>query len=294
MVNELYDVSISTMIGMLPSIINNNNEQISKEFDQIFDASTNRLIKSLYNPEGSVDVHVGTFKNVVTDNIIVNDISNFQNNILSRCEHNALDIDSRIYDAKDINDYAHSTTCIKHGDEKLSVLIDSLIYRVLNLETYSGKVQKGTSGLYGSNNINVSNTILEDPNSYTLNDSVLFANKSQLMKLKLKQWQYMDIADGILYTYYDYCDVITVNDEYPSSINGLPGSIVNIKFEDRKKKGFYKIVLSRKNKTYLRVSKDELVRLKLVCIGNDETYGTEWDVESYSVRHPEDITIVKK
>lgn len=292
MVNELYDVSISTMIGMLPSIINNNNQQISKEFEQIFDASTNRLVKSLYNPEGSVDVHVGTFKNVLTDNIIINDVSNFQNNILSRCNHNALNIDSRIYDAKDINDYAHSTTCIKHGDEKLSVIIDSLIHRVLEVESFSGKPT--TTSVYGSSNVSSTKSILEDPNSYTLNDSVLFANKAQLMKLKLKQWQYMDIADGILYTYYDYCDVIIINDEYPASINGLPGSIVNIKFEDKKKKGFYKIVLSRKNNTCLRISKDELVRLKLVCIGNDETYGTEWDVESYSVRHPEDIAIVKK
>lgn len=291
MVNELYDVSISTMIGMLPSIINNNNIQIKKEFEQIFDTSTNRLIKSLYNPEGSVDVHVGTFKNVITDNVIINDVSNFQNNVLSNCDHNSLQ--NRIYDANEETGYAHSTTCIKHGDEKLSVLIDSLITRVLNIETFSGKVST-KSNVYGSSNNNLSKTILEEPNCYTLNDSVLFANKSQLMKLKLKPWQYIDIADGILYTYYDYSDVITINDNYPVSINGMVGSVVNIKFQDNKKNGFYKIILSRKNKKTLRISKDELVRLKLICIENDETYGTEWDVESYSVRHPEDISIIKK
>ena len=130
--------------------------------------------------------------------------------------------------------------------------------------------------------------------SYTLDNNVLFANKSQLMNMKLDQWQYLDIADGILCTYYDYNDVITINDEFISSIKGLPGSIVTIKFDDKKKKGFYKIILSRKDKTYLRIGKDSLIRLKLICIDNDPIYGTIWDVESYSVRNPEDITIVKK
>ena len=63
---------------------------------------------------------------------------------------------------------------------------------------------------------------------------------------------------------------MTVNDEHTSSIKGIPGSVITIKFNDTKKKGFYRILLSRQEKKYLRISKDELIRLSLVCVDNND------------------------
>lgn len=57
MINFLKDISINTFIGQLPDVINYNNSAIDKEFEYIFDASSNRLIKSVYAPAGSVEAH---------------------------------------------------------------------------------------------------------------------------------------------------------------------------------------------------------------------------------------------
>ena len=50
-------------------------------------------------------------------------------------------------------------------------------------------------------------------------------------------------------------------------------------------------ILSKYDK---HISKDELVRLTLICIDNDEKYGTSWDVDSYSIRNAEDLIIERK
>lgn len=284
--------------------MNSNNKAITEEFEMIFDSSINRLVKSVYNPEGSVETHLGQFTNLVTDTVVINDVSQFENSILSKIDHNILStrlynvIDNSIYNIELNTDnllYSHNTGSIVHigknSVKSLSDIIDDIYEKLNNLGSYHGNsIMPVTYGISTMSD-NISNT---ETKSYTLDNTVLFANKSQLMKMKLDQWQYLDIADGILCTYYDYNNVITINDEYVSSIKGLPGNEVIIKFDDKKKKGFYKIVLSRKDKRYLRIGKDELIRLKLICIENDPIYGTIWDVESYSVRNPEDISIVKK
>ena len=294
--NQLIDVSIKTMIGMLPEIINSNNKTIKDEFDSLIDSSGN-IIKNVYIPDnGVVNSYTGQFINTTTDILTVNDTSSCQN-IIKKVEHNNLKLrhynveGDEIKEVDSINDlYAHNTGSIIHyGKNEVKSLYDIIneLYTFVGSKPIS-YVNMPT--VYGVNqNINIGSD-----NSYTLDNSVLFANKAQLMKLKLKPWQYIDIANGILYTYYDYNNIVTITDEYPASIDGLEGVTISIKFDDMKKKGFYKILLSRKDNKFLRISKDELVRLNLICINQDETYGTEWDVDSYSVRNPEDISIVKK
>ena len=112
--------------------------------------------------------------------------------------------------------------------------------------------------------------------------------------MNLPQYQYDDVTSGFIFTYYDYAQTITINDEHTASIKGIPGSVVNIKFNDTQKKGFYRILLSRSEKKYLRISKDELNRLSLICTGNNEIDGTSWDVKDYSVRNADDLIIERK
>ena len=112
--------------------------------------------------------------------------------------------------------------------------------------------------------------------------------------MNLPKYQYDDIKMGNIYTYYDYAPIITINDEHSLSLKGVPGARVHLKFNDLKKKAYYRIILSRKDKKYLRISKDELLRLNLICLSTDDTYGSIWDVDTYCVRHPEDLIIEKK
>ena len=116
----------------------------------------------------------------------------------------------------------------------------------------------------------------------------------QLKRMNLPQYQYNDITQGFIYTYYDYANTVTINDENTSSIKGIPGSIVKLRFNDTKSKGFYRVILSREEKKFLRISKDELNRITLKCISNDEQFGASWDVLDYSVRSADDIMIERK
>lgn len=135
---------------------------------------------------------------------------------------------------------------------------------------------------------------LSEPDSFTFDNNVLFSTKTQLKRMNLIPYQYNDISDGFIYTYYNYASIITISDEHTASLTGIPGNTVQIKFNDQKKKAYYRIILSRKEKKFLRVSKDELVRLYLTCISNSDEFGSEWDVESYSVRNSEDLVIERK
>ncbi len=135
---------------------------------------------------------------------------------------------------------------------------------------------------------------LEEPDSFTFDNNVLFSTKTQLKRMNLPTYQYNDLTDGLIYTYYNYNDVVTISDEHTASISAVPGAFATIRFNDQKKKAFYRIVLSRKENKFLRISKDELVRLQLICVNDTPEYGTEWDVNTYSVRNAEDLVIERK
>lgn len=74
MIHYLQNCQSSTPIGMLPNIINHNNQAIQKEFNWIFDTSLNRLTKSVYAPTGSVKSHFGEFVNLSVEYITIKNI----------------------------------------------------------------------------------------------------------------------------------------------------------------------------------------------------------------------------
>ena len=74
MINELIDVSISTMIGNLPDIINRNNDAIENEFAKVFTYDTNGN-----NPKLTIDVdahtvsaQTGSFRNLQFSGQVLN------------------------------------------------------------------------------------------------------------------------------------------------------------------------------------------------------------------------------
>ena len=199
--------------------------------------------------------------------------------------------------------YAHNAgaigvTMANNEVKSLAEVINGMIEDMDNMKSH----YRGTgSGVFNNDGyVNIygaapkSGSSLEEPDSFTFDNNVLFSTKTQLKRMNLPTYQYNDLTDGLIYTYYNYNDVVTISDEHTASISAVPGALATIRFNDQKKKAFYRIVLSRKENKFLRVSKDELVRLQLICVNDTPEYGTEWDVNTYSVRNAEDLVIERK
>ena len=77
MTEELKGLTIRTMIGQLPGIINTNNNIIKNQFNEFYDSSNKILTKSVDTTKSTEDTndfvksHLGEFTNLVTSNIVV-------------------------------------------------------------------------------------------------------------------------------------------------------------------------------------------------------------------------------
>ena len=323
---QLHDISIRTMIGQLPKIINDNNTKICDYIDKIYDSSSECITKNVDNVSDNksyVKSNLGQFKKLIVEDFETKNIKSLEQVIRSGgsnnegINHDALngrylckDNDNNSNGLKIIPDdkisdkmkfYAHNSDAIgvTLGNSDVSSLSDTLKNIIKDVDSLkkqfsqSYSEDEGYIGLYGASN-NTNNQSVNNSNSFTFDQSLLFATKLQLKRMNLPQYQYNDITQGFIYTYYDYANTVTINDENTSSIKGIPGSIVKLRFNDTKSKGFYRVILSREEKKFLRISKDELNRITLKCISNDEQFGASWDVLDYSVRSADDIMIERK
>lgn len=304
---QLHDISIRTMIGQLPKIINDNNTKICDYIYKIYDSSSECITKNVDNVSDNksyVKSNLGQFKKLIVEEFNAKNINHdtLNGRYLYNDNSTGLEIipDSSI--PEDMNKYAHNSGAIgvTLGDGKtvqsLSDILEQIINSIDKLKeqfSQSYSEDEGYIGLYGTSN-NTNNQSVNNSNSFTFDQSLLFATKLQLKRMNLPQYQYNDITQGFIYTYYDYANTVTINDENTSSIKGIPGSIVKLRFNDTKSKGFYRVILSREEKKFLRISKDELNRITLKCISNDEQFGASWDVLDYSVRSADDIMIERK
>lgn len=303
---QLHDISIRTMIGQLPKIINDNNTKICDYIDKIYNSSSECITKNVDNVSDNksyIKSNLGQFKKLIVEEFNAKNINHdtLNGRYLYNDNSTGLEIipDSSI--PEDMNKYAHNSGAIgvMLGDGTVQSLADTLEQIINSVdklkEQFSNSYSKdeGYIGLYGASN-NTNNQSVNNSNSFTFDQSLLFATKLQLKRMNLPQYQYNDITQGFIYTYYDYANTVTINDENTSSIKGIPGSIVKLRFNDTKSKGFYRVILSREEKKFLRISKDELNRITLKCISNDEQFGASWDVLDYSVRSADDIMIERK
>lgn len=323
---QLHDISIRTMIGQLPKIINDNNTKICDYIDKIYDSSSECITKNVDNVSDNksyVKSNLGQFNSIFVGDFNLYNIKSLEQVIKSGgsnhegINHDALngrylckDNDNNSNGlkiipndkiAQDMKYYAHNSGAIgvTLGNGTVQSLADTLEQIINSVDSLkkqfsqSYSEDEGYIGLYGASN-NKNNQSVNNSNSFTFDQSLLFATKLQLKRMNLPQYQYNDITQGFIYTYYDYANTVTINDENTSSIKGIPGSIVKLRFNDTKSKGFYRVILSREEKKFLRISKDELNRITLKCISNDEQFGASWDVLDYSVRSADDIMIERK
>lgn len=320
--NKLNDISIRTMIGQLPRIINENNQSISDYIDNIYD-DNNQCIKvnidNIDDQKSYVKSYSGTFNTINAYTLNITDVSSLEKIIRSGgvnkegINHDALNgrylyndgglLKTVPYDKiknSSMNKYAHNSGAIgvELGNGTVQSLADTLEQIINSVDSLKKQFsnsysdEQGYIGLYGASKS--SEQSLNEPQSFTFDQSLLFATTIQLKRMNLPKYQYNDIKYGFIYTYYDYNHTVTINDEHTASISGIPGSIVKLRFNDSKSKAFYRVILSREENKFLRISKDELNRITLKCIANDEEYGSSWDVLDYSVRSADDIMIERK
>ena len=332
MKNKLIDVSIKTMIGQLPDIITNNNESIRSEFDRLYLPKSDTILHDTIIVEEVDTTNKGTQDGIVRSKFIecnnlsvktislpdpryYSEVMTTKNNIVQDVSHNLLSerylwkqgtVVKPVPDASlagGMKQYAHNAgaigiTMANNEVKSLAEVINGMIEDMDNMRSHYRGPGPGVFNNDGYVNIYgaapKSGSALEEPDSFTFDNNVLFSTKTQLKRMNLPTYQYNDLTDGLIYTYYNYNDVVTISDEHTASISAVPGALATIRFNNQKKKAFYRIVLSRKENKFLRVSKDELVRLQLICVNDSPEYGTEWDVNTYSVRNAEDLVIERK
>lgn len=129
MLNYLQNYHNNSLIGMLPGIINHNNEAIEAEFNWIYDSSLNRLTKSVYAPTGSVKAHFGEFVNLSCEYITIKNIDSLRNTIQTCVDeiigedidkHNTLKgrwSDSNAEEDFKLSDYCHDAGSIVYKDK---------------------------------------------------------------------------------------------------------------------------------------------------------------------------------
>lgn len=129
MINELIDVSISTMIGNLPDIINRNNDAIENEFAQVFTYDSNGK-----NPKLTVDVDANT---------VTAQTGSFRN----------LNFSGQVLNASFVQKYNQVDASLVDMSQKIERIADELH---IDFNTY-GSASVRVQPVYGSSNSTNSN-----------------------------------------------------------------------------------------------------------------------------------------
>ena len=134
MITNLKDITVNSMIGMLPSVINYNNQSIRDSFNYIFDETQQCYIHDLINPTGRVESHWGKFVNLSCDTLQIKDASSFFNSTFNTIAHNTwanrfsedlhIPTDINLHNEKDW--YCHDIGAIQGLTEKLAQIDSSL------------------------------------------------------------------------------------------------------------------------------------------------------------------------
>lgn len=144
MKGSLRDITINSQISSLPNVVNTNNRIITAEFDNIFDASNNVLIKSVDASAGMVRAHWGYFVNIDVDHINIKDTSSSLGDLLKNVEHNSLGkrmFDDFLPEERLTEDYyAHDINMIKGLPKTLAIMNASIaiLWKSLSIKKPNG------------------------------------------------------------------------------------------------------------------------------------------------------------
>ena len=305
MINYLQNISGKTPISMLPEVINHNNEAIESEFNWIYDSSTNRLTKSVYAPTGSVKAHFGEFVNLAAEYITVKNIDSLKSALKSavqKMEHNTFtdcwssDTIQQAYETPN-NELVlcHDASVIAYKQSNVYQTLVSLQSDVNQLKQTVQALNNPQNNVYSTGNI-LDEDSYENDNTVTYDRNLLFASPLQLKRKKLPKLHFNDLTSGNLYSYYTVVNgEVTIDDINTACIETENiGLNVFINFNDTDTNDYYRILLDRKNKKYVKIKKNPLNILEIRSASYSEEYGTVWKLYNYSVINPNDIILENK
>ena len=305
MINYLQNISGKTPVSMLPEVINHNNEAIESEFNWIYDSSTNRLTKSVYAPTGSVKAHFGEFVNLAAEYITVKNIDSLKNALKSavqKMEHNTFsdcwssDTIQQAYEtANNELVLCHDASVIAYKQSNVYQTLSSLQSDVNQLKQTVQALNNPQNNVYSAGNI-LDEDSYENDNTVTYDRNLLFASPLQLKRKKLPKLHFNDLTSGNLYSYYNVINgEVTIDDINTACIETENiGLNVFINFNDTDTNDYYRILLDRKNKKYVKIKKNPLNILEIRSASYSEEYGTVWKLYNYSVVNPSDIILENK
>lgn len=302
MLNYLQDIKGSTPIPMLPSVINHNNKAVADEFAWLYDSEHDRLIRSLYSPEGSVKAHFGEFVNLSAEYITVKNTDSLLGTMkqaLSTLPHNDLDLCWSSDEAK--KSYTKDTDTVLCHDSSVIAYGNESVYQALSRIDETVRTVQNNFGVYVASmnkSANDSNPLASKSTSTQYSPKYIGATDTALKKAIPVPYHRTDISQAkMLYMYYTIANLqVDITDKATAAIDTDQVNIViDVNFEPTNPgQEYYEILLDRERKEYVRVSKNPLNRLQLKSMSYDGTHGTKWKVYSYSVVSKEDIQLVYK
>ena len=307
MINYLQNISGKTPVSMLPEIINHNNKAIESEFNWIYDTSTNRLTKSVYAPTGSVKAHFGEFVNLAAEYITIKNIDSLKNTMKSaiqKLEHNTFskcwssDSIQQVYENPENEmTLCHDASVIAYKQSNVYQTLAAMQTDIYDLKQTVQALNNPQHNVYSAGNI------LESDNEDVIQNTVitydrnlLYASPLQLKRKKLPALHQTDLNSGNFYSYYSIINgEVTINDINTACMDTENiGLTVFINFEDTGANEYYRILLDRKNRKYVRITKNPLNILQLKSVSHSEEFGSVWKLYNYSVVNPNDIILENK
>lgn len=293
MKNELINMDLNTLIGMIPSIINRNNISIKNEFDNLYDSSEN-YIKVPINTTGRISGNTGKFINLETGPITFIGDPSVLNNFYTTSilfDHNSL------FNRNSLNQ--HSIESISGLSEELKNINDR-IDALQNINSSNGSITPTMFNVISNDkNSNKDSSIIIDKkyikvynnniDSYNYPVSYYTAAPSYSTKVYKYKGDYIDVLNNMKYNYIIINNsYVKINNEFSYSFNTSKiGTVVNVLFDD--KHNYYgndfKIKLSSNNNNYktlcINYNDIDLVTLSLICVDINE-FGIQWKILNYS------------
>lgn len=185
---NLEDCSTNTLIKYIPSIINNNNNEIKRVFNEIFEFGNSnnksQYIKVPVNTSGLVRGNTGYFNNLQITNSLILDSSvlenSFQNAIINHQKTSNRFVNT--YTNNITNNYAHDAESIFYKNGSIIDMLDSVYDALNNIQNTSQAINNldaSVKEIYSmlaiiTNKLNINNTYNKETNNE--NESIMNSN----------------------------------------------------------------------------------------------------------------------
>lgn len=295
MKKTLINMDVNTLIGMIPGIVNRNNEIITNAFDEIYNSDSSAgYVKVPVNTTGSVRAVTGRFLNLECGPITFIDSSAmddfYKTSVLFN--HNQM-FNRDIADQHPISAITGLSKELEDIHEQLNSIVDvsgglfwKNVENVIAFKTLS--INPGDENKFAVNKEYIK-VYDNDIDMYTYPKSYYTKAPEYSTKKYKSAGDYNDIIYKHKYNYINVFDkYLKINNSNSWAFNATePGVVVNIIFDDKTNMDnndfIIKLSSDKNNFKHIRIkySDIDLVTLTLICTDINK-YGTQWRILNYN------------